>query len=180
MLFKIKKRNVIILSLFLVYLSNAQAVMYKITEPDGTVRYSDVPATGSSKVDLPKLQPMSSGNYKKHTAPVNPKANNKAKEKTKPYQQFAIIYPKNGAAIRNNQGKVTLILNIKPALQTGHKIKAIINGKRLARSWKGQSVGIAGLVPGAYSIQVMIVDKKNKTVKSSGISLHFQRNIIHK
>ena len=113
--------------------------VYRWVDEQGNVSFTDRPPPESKAeaVDLPPLQEFQS--------PKLPSQDQTKAVKKKPppkYRSFAITYPENDAAIRDNAGNIRIDLNLTPGLQAqnGHKIYVYMDGLSVS---EGQQMTIA-------------------------------------
>ena len=147
------------------------AQVYKWTDKDGNVHYSDTPQKTTDKpLDLPE-----SMIYK---APPKPRINldkPKKKEPYKAYKTFKIASPQNDGTVRSAPGNMTVSLQVSPGLRSGHEVVVMIDGKQVGKG-KSTSVSVANVDRGTHSLSAKIVDGSGKTVASaSAITFHMKR-----
>ncbi len=149
----------------------ASAQVYKWTDENGKVHYSDQPKTAADKpIELPE-----SMIYK---APPKPRINldkPKKREPYKAYQTFKITSPQNDGTVRSAPGNVTISMQISPALRSNHSVVVMIGGKQVAKG-KAASLTAKNVDRGTHSVSAKIVDDSGKTVASAaGITFHLKR-----
>ena len=148
------------------------AQVYKWTDKDGNVHYSDTPRETTDKPmdDLPE-----SMIYK---APPKPRINldkPKKKEPYKAYKNFKITSPQNDGTVRNPPGNITVSLQISPGLKNTHHVIVMIDGKQVAKG-KSTSVSVSNVDRGTHSLSAKIVDGSGKAVASApSITFHMKR-----
>ncbi|VAW88083.1 hypothetical protein MNBD_GAMMA18-1453 [hydrothermal vent metagenome] len=143
------------------------AEMYKWVDDDGNVSYGDYPAPDQEKQVIKPI-PIStySSSYRKPDTKLATKQAKKAKETR--YTQLTIAQPQDDAAIRSNNGQLTVTLVVTPPLDTkaGHKIELILDGSKIATS-DGSSITLANLNRGTHSLEAKIINKKGEMLIAS-------------
>jgi len=167
-------RNVLLLlitSCVLVALP-AHAKVYKWVLPDGSIQYSDRPPAGGGKeAQLPPLQ--------LYSAPPAPAQTREKKAEDAPagvkYQVVEVVSPKAGEVIRDNGGTINVQLKLEPALQSGHTVEILVDGKPIG-SGRATSASISNLDRGSHSVSAVIKDAGGGTVASAaGVSFQLKR-----
>jgi hypothetical protein len=140
--------------------------VYKWTDADGKVQYSDRPVTGAETLAVPlkKVQ-------RARGEAANPSAATQASPG--PYDQFSIVSPDPGATLRQTEGNVQVSLVLNPALMEGHHIQLVVDGSPAAGEAPGTQVVINGLPFGSHQLEARILDAAGAQVaNSSSISFH--------
>lgn len=153
-----------------------QAAVYKSINERGEVVYSDQPAPGAEKMQLPELP-----TYK---APPVPKFSSTPEKKpeTSPYDSLAIVAPENDATVRNNLGVLQVRVALKPALisKAGHKIQFYLDGQPYGTPITNTVIGFSNLDRGTHTLSASIVNSTGQTVMSSGeVTFHMHRESIY-
>ncbi len=140
------------------------AEIYKWVDNEGNVSYGDHPAPGQKKQVIKPIpiSTYSSGYRKPETTTARSKTK-KAKETR--YTQFTVAQPQNDAAIRSNNGQITITLATTPPLDTkaGHKIELIFDGSIVTTS-DSTTTTLANLDRGSHTLSANIIDKQGKVL----------------
>lgn len=152
---------------------NTQAALYKYTDENGEVVYSDKPPyEGAEELIPPKLQVMPA-------VKIKPKPEAAIEEKQiAQYTAFKITNPKNGATLRSNTGNISITLALEPKLNTraGHYINVFINGVAVAKKTSRLKLTLNNLDRGTHSIQAELREKSGKLIIfSNNIIIHILR-----
>jgi len=152
--------------------TSATAEVYKHTNPDGSVTFSDVPTKVNTKpIKLPPSSSYSPPPEHKVTASPKPK---KADVN---YESVTITSPANDSAIRDNAGNLTIKFNVKPGLKPGDSYVLLMDGKNLGEGQAG-SIHIKNVDRGSHSFIAQVVDKNKKTViQSDAVVVHLHRAV---
>lgn len=154
--------------LTLLYSNISYAQIYKWTDNNGIVHFSDMPHPGSEIIYLPKTQ------TKAPSATEAIEAVEKAPAKIN-YEKLVISQPVNNKTIRNNQGLVTVIMALKPELAPGHLLQVIFDGAVPGKSQTGLSFVVRDVNRGTHTIAARIIDKEGKTVASSDANTFYMQ-----
>ncbi len=138
----------------------AVAEIYKRTNPDGSVEFTDVPRSDEEK-PVP-LSPMST--FKATPAPRRSTSNTQADAKK--YSAISVTSPANETTIRDNTGTVAVSVSLSPALRSGHQLVLMVDGEQKGKSTSG-SFTLNNLDRGSHSLVAKVVDKAGKTLISS-------------
>ena len=153
-------RFFVLLALTVGIVMPAAAEIYKRTNPDGSVEFTDVPRSDEEK-PVP-LSPMST--FK--AAPVQRNVAPAARADARKYGTISIVSPANEATIRDNTGTVKVNVSLSPALRSGHKLVLLVDGAQKGESTSG-SFTLNNLDRGSHSLTAQVLDKAGKTLISS-------------
>lgn len=149
------------------------AEIYKITNPDGSVSFSDQPAENAEAISTQPVQQYSSPHKAKNTAKkqqTKKTADNPEKsDKPISYTKLEIISPKNDSAVRANDGTVTVTVKATPPLnhQQGDKIQVFLNGAPAAPPAASTSFTLTNLNRGTHSISASLKNAQGATLLSA-------------
>ncbi len=151
----------------------ANAAIYRWVDSDGSLHFSDQkpnrPDVEEVMVEPPNVmsgdKPSTAGQAKPTTA--TPAATPAVKVPPR-YRSLTITSPANDAAVRANDGTITVSCTLEPALGTvaGHEIQIIIDGRRIS-GLKSCGTTLTQLSRGTHSLQVQVVDSLGKVLISS-------------
>ena len=110
----------------------AYAEIYRSTDAEGNVIYSDQPRPGAKTMNLPGLTSYPGTAYS--TSSTNNASADQSKNKPV-YSEFNISTPANDETIRANSGDISVSLGVSPALKAGHVVVLDVNGQQ----FKGNS-----------------------------------------
>lgn len=154
-----------------------QAQIYKWTDSDGIVHFSDIPHVGATTIKLPEV--------KKNNSSVNPLldkepvASSVTTNSTANYRDIAITAPKNDATIRNNQGYVPVIVSIEPELKPGDLIQILFDGEPLGKPKASMISAINDIKRGTHTIAASVVDKDGGVIKTSeAVTIYMHRPMV--
>lgn len=118
-----KRIKVSVLLLLLLIMLPAVAAIYKWTDANGVVHFSDQPHSGAKQIHV--------GQPTVVTLPPVPsfQPSLESSSAATGYERFAIIQPEPEATVRNNPGTVTVRFAIEPELRRGHRIQVLLDGQ---------------------------------------------------
>ena len=151
----------------------AAAKIYKWVMPDGSIQYSDRPQEeGAKEVDLPPLQTFSPP----PTPARTPAAGDDAQARdAQGYEVVKVVSPADGEVVRDNGGTVSVQLALEPALQAGHTVEILLDGKPIG-SGRATSASVTGVDRGSHTVSAVIKDASGNTVASaSGVTFHLKQ-----
>ncbi len=154
-----------------VQVTDTLADVYKHTNPDGSVEFTDVP---QSKEEAPvELAPMST--FKALPVAPVPTPNLQPAPSQHNYTSLKITSPENDTSIRGNTGNLDINVSLSPALNAGHKLVLLMNGSQKAEGESGQ-FNLTNIDRGSHTFQVEVVDAENKSlISSQAITIHLKR-----
>mgnify|MGYP001815087662 CR=1 FL=1 len=165
----------LLLSLTLCFGVWAQDRVYKRVNPDGSVEYSDQPIEGAEVMKVPKGSTftMPEGSPRKAAS-----TDTKPEEPKVVYDSLEITRPVNDEAIRSNEGKITALARVVPALDANHRFRWNMDGSAV-KDVNSPELRLNNLDRGTHTLQAQIVDADGKVVISSDtISFHMMRHRI--
>jgi hypothetical protein len=147
----------------------AFAVICKSIDADGVVSYSDVAAAEcQQKVKLPEYSRYAPRVIE--PAPADESAAGRAARFTG-YKSIAIVRPKSGGSVRNNEGRVDVSITLEPALQDGHRVTLIVDGRPLSSSFDGLAIELNGVQRGDHKLLAVVSDGSGKRlIESSAVT----------
>jgi hypothetical protein len=163
------KRNAITLLLALAVLASelvCAAKVYKWTDDQGNVIYSDTPHSGAVEIDIPTkpagIVPL---------PPETPRSRRPAagKENVESYDTLAIVAPTNEQVLDNPQGRVDVSLIIKPPLRTDqrHAIRVMMDGRPLEMPYTATEIAVTNVERGSHALEVEIINRAGNVLLAS-------------
>lgn len=144
----------------------ALAVICKTVDADGVVGYTDVPAAECA-------QPIKLPDYSRYAPrpiqpqrPANAEATGSA-VRVERYRSLGIVQPAAGATVRSNEGRVPVSLALQPALQQGHAIRLLLDGRAIGGSFDSLAIELAGIDRGTHSLQAGVIDASGRPLIES-------------
>jgi hypothetical protein len=143
------------------------AKIYKWTDAQGNVIYSDTPRPGAIEMDIP-TEPAG-------IVPVPPQEPTKPGEGTAQpaagYDALTVRSPAEGQVLENPGGWVNVSLAVTPALRTaeGHAIRLRLDGQTLAARYPGSEIAIPDVQRGEHMLEAEVVDRAGAVLITSAV-----------
>ncbi len=143
----------------------AHAEIYKSTDADGNVTYSDQPDKSAEPVDVRDINAI--------PAVKTPEPDKKAVDspstvqKTVTYRSVRIVEPADDAGIGHGPGDFTVRANSKPKLAKGHVLQLYMDGKAYGDANTTGSFALTNINRGTHKLKVSVINADGKTLKSS-------------
>jgi hypothetical protein len=172
-----KLKQIILVCLSLgVFSSCAFAEIYRSTDADGTVIYSDQPHPKSEAVSLPSVNIATQSNAQNTNATTDSTNNTKKKI---PYTQFKITSPTDQDTFQNAT-EIPVTISITPALQEGDKIQFYLDGKAVSEPIASTSYSIPKIKGaeeiierGSHSISAELLNEQGEVIKTTpSVTIH--------
>ncbi|HEY7757778.1 MAG TPA: DUF4124 domain-containing protein [Burkholderiales bacterium] len=151
------KAAAILGALLLLGLSAAQAAkIYKWTDPQGKVIYSDRPRPGAVEIEVP-TEPAG-------IVPVPPRdAAQPGQPASRPaaYRTLKVVSPADQQVLENIGGLVNVSLSVDPSLQVaeGHAIRLRLDGRTLDTRYPGAEIALSNVERGEHTLAAEVVDR---------------------
>lgn len=159
--------------------ASLSAEIYKTILPDGSIGYSDTPQENAEIITPPELTPTPAVKLPPKKVPVKDDT-----QAAVDYQVFQISSPENDATIYDNNGSVTMSLNINPALQTSfkHTISVYLDSQPVAQQLTKNSYTFSNIDRGSHTLSARILGENNEILKTSNdVVIHMKRHsALHK
>ncbi len=165
-------KNLIILLMILPGLSFAE--IYKSTDRDGNVTYTDIPPEQyAEELELPEINIT-------HPPPVSvePKSQKpQSKLGQNKYHSLDIVQPSNDEVIRDNAGNIVLAVRLSPRLfsNRGDKLYIEMDGN-VVNDGVGNSVSIRNVDRGTHTVSAYVMNENGTRLKSAqNVIFHLKR-----
>jgi hypothetical protein len=157
-----KRIGVVVSLAFIACASFAQ--VYKWTDSQGVIHFSDTPHSGAETIDTIQTQSYSSPASSSSVTSIQ---NSSPIKKQEAYTKLAITQPTDQATIRNNQGYVVVTIEIEPQLLPGNSIQILFDGKAQGTPQSSLMFQLNGIYRGSHTIAVQILDTNGEVLKTS-------------
>ncbi len=136
-------------------LTAGAAEIWRWTDANGVVHYSDHPQPGAERVQVSAPKPSGDGPVPEMPPDVAPR---EPREASFAYAQCNVATPQADETFHSVQ-PVTISLDVQPGLMPGHRVEAQMNGVRLT-GWPPGSLSytVPEVFRGSHTVQVRIVD----------------------
>ena len=159
------------------------AAIYKTTDKDGNIIFTDIPPQDQSG----ELEVSEHSSYapppmpSEAPAPQNTTADapeeEEAETEVTSYTSLKIISPEDDQAVRENAGNVTISVAAEPGVDTGqgHRIEVLVDGQ-VAASGAASSVSLENVDRGTHVVTAQVVDADgNILIVAEPITFHMLR-----
>jgi len=156
----------------------AQAEVYRWVDKNGNVIFSDQPHPDAEKIEidiLPSFTPVA--------IPESVSEEQQEGEQEVPSYKVTILTPANDATIRNNAGLVNINAKVTPPLDQDRndQLTVKLDGQTLGEPSTSPNFTLSEVERGTHTVQVVVVDKDKKAIKSSKqITFHLQRIAVQR
>jgi len=174
-------RLILLVLLFSLSLSApASAKVYKHTDKDGVVVYSDQPADNAEEIRVPKGSTYTAPSIPKAATPGSTNGTTAAPTPTH-YDSISISSPSKEQSIRSNSGKLTARAKIVPSqIAHNHRLRWKLDGQTI-EGVNAPTLNINNVDRGSHTLQVAILDEASKQlITSDSITFYMVRFVIPK
>lgn len=167
----------LVLTLFLMPSMGAADTLYKWVDAQGNVHYSDKPAPGATKINVPKAPTFTPPQA---AAPVT--TDGHAGAQVAPdghdagvvYTAIKISTPEDQGTLWNTT-QVTVTVALTPGLQAGDKVTIAVDGN--SQVVQGTTASFDNLDRGQHTATAAVTNKGGTTLAAKGITFYIQRGI---
>ena len=156
----------------LVCFGSAQAEVFKRTNPDGSVEFTDV--RSKQEEEAVELSPMST--FK--APPVRSLPPTRAPKQAEPapaYTSLAITNPADDTAIRSNSGDLSVSVSLQPELKKGHSLVLLVDGVPMG-DYAGGVFSLTNVDRGTHSLSAQVLDSEGMPlISAEPITVHILR-----
>jgi len=139
------------------------AEVYRWTDDQGVVHFSDKSHQGAEKVDVPPIQVVPA--YKPAQAATPATTPGATRGDPNRYMNVRIVSPNDGATVRNNNGNITVSLSAVVGKTPGDHFRLVLDGREIATDHQGSSAGLSNVPRGTHNIGVRIYDGRGQLLK---------------
>jgi hypothetical protein len=139
------------------------AKVYKWTDEQGNVIYSDSPRPGAEEIEVP-TEPAGIV-----TVPPGQMPPAKDVMQRDGYASLIVASPSSDQIIDDPGGTVTVSLAVEPPLRTreGDAVRLNLDGQTLDTRYTGSEIAIPGVPRGTHTLQAQVVDRAGTVLISS-------------
>jgi len=174
-------RHLIVL-MIVIAVSQVWAGVYKWTDEEGNIHYSDKPVHQAEELSVPGLPASdTAGSAKEAQAPDKGELDawvNGDEQEDKGYGQFEIVSPEEGQTFRNDNGELEVGILLQPALKPGHKIQVLVDANPVQADVSSTQMVLRNLSRGTHQLQAQIIDEQGEVQAASKlINFHMRRAV---
>ncbi|XKE45280.1 DUF4124 domain-containing protein [Halomonas organivorans] len=182
------KQAVVILALGLVMsLPAAAQTIYRTTDAQGNVIFTDDPARGGEKVELDPLTVVPARERTAPRAPVVQGSGTPARTTAEPgqpfmpYDIFSILSPEHETTLPTGAaGNVQVRLGIRPELREDHRVRLLLDGQVSQSAMHTDTFMLSNLNRGEHVIQAELLDTSGAVRhRTTPVILYVQRASVN-
>ena len=144
----------------------AESEIYRSTDAEGRVIFSDQASESAKPVKIPPTNTMTEVEVPalKPVAPLEPGAGDAI---ANAYTRLEIIAPANGATVIAPNGALSMSVALSPSLQNGHRLQLLIDGMPAGEAVAGEFT-VPAVPRGPHVLEVQIIDVQGRLIQSTG------------
>ena len=149
------------------------ADIYRWTDAEGNVIFSDSPQPGAEEISVDTTNVVPAQAVFPDIEP------DQSAPTAKPYSKVFIESPANEATIRDNVGNIAVVVGSEPPLQGafGHTVELFFDGKSFEDPGDGTQFQLKGVERGAHTLEAVIRHGKGVVIGRSPLSTFFLHKI---
>ena len=149
---------------------DANDTLYKVTDKDGNVTFTDSPPSDASYLVEPYILPPA--NSSMPTTVTTPGAESE-REDASPSYRTEITLPKNGATIPMGPGNFTVSANLYPALSPKETLILEVDGQPSTPPQQHTSWDLTNVFRGEHRLRVLRIDASGLVAHQSDVTTVF-------
>tara|TARA_R100000306_G_scaffold62333_1_gene68745 strand:- start:46331 stop:46945 length:615 start_codon:yes stop_codon:yes gene_type:complete len=135
-----------------------QAEIYRFTDAEGNVEFTDQPRKGAERVEVKETATIQLPKPDEVTAIIGERQEAAESGEGGPaYETLQIAYPENESAFNSGSGDFNVVMNITPDLQSEHFLRLTLDGQAQALT-KGPAIPLTNVDRGTHTISVDVVE----------------------
>jgi len=165
------------ITLSLIVVAAVHAAVYKTTDDQGNITYTDTPPAENSanEVLLPVINQLPSSIPAAAPSPESVKA--EPVMAFAGYSFFALVSPLDDSLVHFDQPAVVAQLALTPELEDDHLVQFYIDGSAYGKPVAGTSLSIRGLERGTHRISARVLSSQGAVlVITASVTIHVQRH----
>ncbi|MBY6187988.1 DUF4124 domain-containing protein [Marinobacter hydrocarbonoclasticus] len=166
--------RLILLAVAILLTPQGLAKIYKWTDANGQVHYSDKPRDGAEVVEVDTSK--ASTIILAKPGPTPPPQVVEA-----PSYRIRLTAPEEQATVRDNNGQLDIQIALEPDLLADHRIELLLDGSVVRTVGGGGSFALDNLDRGEHQLQARVIDENGKVLASSAkrtVFLHRHSRLI--
>lgn len=156
--------------------------IYKWMDDDGQMHFSDIPHVGATEVDIAPAQTFSAPSAAAATSSASAASKTADQPEVADYESMAITSPATEETIWNTGGEVTISVQLRPGLQTGHQIRLYIDGKPLPNlAPNTSSLQVSDVVRGQHQLRAEVRDQNGEVlINAKPATFFYQQTSVNR
>ena len=151
--------RILLLIMYLFAIPAFAADVYRSVDENGNIVYTDKPTPDAEKIRIDEIQTIESPDVEpfEYTPPASD---------TSVTYNVTITSPEEGAAIRSNNGDISISAAVNPGLSIGQQLALYLDGNVVATG--GPRFDLTNIDRGTHSAVVAVHDKAGTVIQRSG------------
>jgi hypothetical protein len=176
-----KTRKLLLLGCLVALGVQAQEVrreLWKWTDANGVVHFSDTPGPGAVRLKLDFSAAPSSASVAASQQARSEEARPDPSASTT-YRSLTITQPEGGASFFGADAVVNVAIEIDPQLSPQDRLVLLVDGKPVAGGSQGSRFALSNLARGAHTLTAVIQDENgSERIRSSGVEFFMKQPTI--
>lgn len=175
------------LGLMMMATSALATTIYRTTDAQGNVTFTDQPDRGGEQVELAPLTVVPSRGEVRRTEPERvesreaPRRDRAPGQPFMPYDTFRIVSPEHEETLPTGYaGDVAVELAIEPALREDHQVRLLVGGEVSQSAMHTSAFMLTGLYRGEHVLQAELLDASGEVRhRTEPVTLYVQRASVN-
>ena len=150
--------------------------IFKWVDESGQMHFSEVPKEGATEVEIAPAQTFSAPSAPNVTTSSEATTESAvgAEQEAVNYESMEITSPAMEETIWNTGGEVTITIQLKPGLKTGHQIRLFLDGKPLPNLRPNtSSQKVSNIYRGEHQLRAQVWDENGAVLITADPSTFF-------
>ncbi|WP_043531504.1 DUF4124 domain-containing protein [Litchfieldella xinjiangensis] len=169
-------------------LASLAATVYRSTDAQGNVVFTDQPGQGRERIELPAVTVVPAPRATPPSAATQADAgqDNAASPANSgspfmPYSRFRIVSPQDEATVPTGQaGNVQVQLGVDPPLREDHRVRLLVDGSISQSAMHTAAFMLTNLARGEHVLEAELLDASGEVRhRSAPVTLHVQRASVN-
>jgi len=158
--------RLLLLALLLLPLSGLAQAVYRTTDAQGNVVFTDSPPANATPADRVEIRPTNTA-QPPQTPPRPVSENTPNVEAEVAAYTLTITEPAHETTIPMGPGNFTVNVNVSPALRSAENLQLFIDGAPQGKPQRGSTWHLTNVYRGQHDLTVGVIDDSGKTLASS-------------
>jgi hypothetical protein len=156
--------RLLLLVLLLLPLGSLAQAVYRTTDAQGNVVFTDTPPTNATPADRIEIRPTNTA-PPPPTRPV-PEGTPSVEPEVAPYT-VTITEPANETTFPMGSGNFSVSVNVTPALQRAENLQLFLDGAPRGKPQRASTWSLTNVYRGQHDLTVGVIDDSGKTLATS-------------
>jgi len=154
------------------------AGVYRWTDENGQMHFSDRPHEGAEQIELQDAQTFSAPAARRSTPTATESEDDSASRFR--YESLAITRPAQEEVLWNLEGQLDVTMQLSPRMQQGHTLRLYMNGTLMEELPPGRTqIRLSKVFRGTHSLRADVVDRTgNRLIQSDTVTFSVQQTSV--